>query len=310
MGKALVGVPVVNKTRSIGQMRAVSTGRCASKVVAMAGAETLGAVATRWILAAPTMYAVVSFNEYVTHRWYQHAEFNKTGWMKALYCKLTGKEQAPRCDGGGHIEHHAETLDDMSLKTDPKWLKSEPAKMLKDSEYRGTAFEYDVTAMMVVQMLPTSIPVLALMGFGVSSIAGIILGSVALHAFVWNSLHPAMHGMDDIPISKGLNFPLALCKVLRKTTYYDWLYKNHTGHHVMSGRVNYNVCCPGFDHVLGTYVPEEEWAPKARMPAGAAERDPYPAGEYKARLVERAAKGAVAAELVDGKELELELAEA
>ena len=73
----------------------------------------------------------------------------------------------------------------------------------------------------------------------------------------------------------------------------------------MSGRMNYNVCCPGFDHVLGTYVPETEWRPKARMPAGAEARDPYPAGEYKARLEERARLGMVEAELVDGKELEL-----
>ena len=95
MGKAMVGVPVVNKSnRSIGQMRgAVSTGRrTAVKVNAMVGAEMLGPQAIRWILAAPTMYAIVSFNEYVTHRYYQHAEFNKTEWMKALYCKATGKK--------------------------------------------------------------------------------------------------------------------------------------------------------------------------------------------------------------------------
>ena len=148
MGKALVGVPVT-QTKSFRQMRAAPAGRRSSKVVAMAGAETAVAVATRWALAVPTMYAVVSFNEYVTHRWYQHAEFNKTDWMKALWCKLTGAEVAPKCDGGGHIEHHAETLDDMSLKTDPKWLKSEPAKMLVNSKYRGTAFEYDITGLMV-----------------------------------------------------------------------------------------------------------------------------------------------------------------
>jgi hypothetical protein len=311
MGKALGGVPVMAaKSRSLAQMRGASAGRRGAKVVAMAGAETLGPVAIRWILATPAMYAVVSFNEYVTHRWYQHAEFNKTEWMKGLYCKVTGKEVAPRCDGGGHIEHHAETLDDMSLKTDPKWLKSEPAKMLEKSEFRGTAFEYDVTGLMVMQMIPTSLPVLALMGFSLPSMVGIMLASTALHALVWNSLHPAMHGMEDIPLSKGLNFPLAFCTALRQTPYYDWLYKNHMGHHVMSGRVNYNVCCPGFDHVLGTYVPEAEWAPKARMPAGAADRNPYPAGEYNARLAERAASGAVAAELVDGKELELELVQA
>ena len=104
MGKALVGVPVT-QTKSFRQMRAAPAGRRSSKVVAMAGAETAVAVATRWALAVPTMYAVVSFNEYVTHRWFQHAEFNKTDWMKALWCKLTGAEVAPKCDGGGHIEH-------------------------------------------------------------------------------------------------------------------------------------------------------------------------------------------------------------
>ena len=308
MGKALVGVPVVAKKSSLRQMRASSGRRSGSKVVAMAGADAISATAVRWILAAPTMYAIVSFNEYVTHRYYQHAEFNKTDWMKKLVCLMTGKKEAPRCDGGGHIEHHAETLDDMSLKTDPKWLQSAPAKMLEDSKYRGTAFEYDVTALMVMQMIPTSVPVLALMGYSVPAMAGLILGATALHALVWNSLHPAMHGMEDIPLADGLNFPLWLGKALRKTSYYDWLYKNHTGHHVMSGRVNYNVCCPGMDHILGTYVPEEQWAPKARMPAGAETRDPYPAGEYKARLLERLEKGMVEAELVNGEELETVIA--
>merc|ERR1719258_196285 len=119
MGKALVGVPVVAKKSSVRQMRASSGRRSGTKVVAMAGADAISATAMRWILAAPTMYAIVSFNEYVTHRYYQHAEFNKTDWMKKLVCLMTGKKEAPRCDGGGHIEHHAETLDDMSLKTDP-----------------------------------------------------------------------------------------------------------------------------------------------------------------------------------------------
>ena len=303
MAKALVGVPVAKRT-SIGQMRAVS-GRRSVKVNAMAGVDVAGAVAVRWILAAPTMYAIVSFNEYITHRYYQHAEFNKTDWMKKIACMVTGKEKAPKCDGGGHIEHHAETLDDMSLKTDPKWLESPPAKMLENSKYRGTAFEYDVTGLMIGQMIPTSVPILALMGFSLPSMVGLILGATGLHALVWNSLHPAMHGMEDIPLKDGLNFPLPFAKALRKTSYYNWLYKNHMGHHVMSGRVNYNVCCPGMDQILGTYVPEAEWAPKARMPAGAADRDPYPAGEYNARLRERAEKGMVEAELVEGKELEV-----
>ena len=309
MGSALVGTPVVGKKTSFSQIRAVSGRRSGVKVNAMIpGADAVSATAVRWILAAPTMYAIVSFNEYVTHRYYQHAEFNKTPWMQKLACVLTGKKEAPKCDGGGHIEHHAETLDDMSLTTDPKWLNSAPAKMLVNSKYRGTAFEYDVTGLMLLQMIPTSIPILALMGFSLPSMVALTVGATALHAFIWNSLHPAMHGMEDIPLSEGLNFPLWLCNALRKTGYYKWLYANHTGHHVLSGRVNYNVCCPGMDHVLGTYVPEKEWAPKARMPAGAETRDPYPAGEYNARLKQRAETGVVEDELVEGKELEVVIA--
>ena len=33
--------------------------------------------------------------------------------------------------GGGHIEHHAETYDDMTLKTDnPVWMASAPAQVI------------------------------------------------------------------------------------------------------------------------------------------------------------------------------------
>jgi len=30
-------------------------------------------------------------------------------------------KKVPKTRGGGHVEHHAETLDDMTLKTDAKW---------------------------------------------------------------------------------------------------------------------------------------------------------------------------------------------
>lgn len=72
----------------------------------------------------------------------------------------------PRVKGGGHVEHHAETYDDMSLKTgDEKWMQSPAAKSLNGDEYRGTAFTWEVTGMMWIQMLPLSVPSLALMGF-------------------------------------------------------------------------------------------------------------------------------------------------
>jgi len=40
---------------------------------------------------------------------------------------------------------------------------------------------------------------------------------------------------------------------------------------VLGGVANYNVCCPGADHVFGTYVKEAVWRPK--MKAVAATRE-------------------------------------
>merc|ERR1712216_988848 len=65
----------------------------------------------------------MSANEYVTHRYYQHNEVGKLD----IYQTLRKMGKIPKLDGGGHIEHHAETYDDMSLKTDnPVWMASAP----------------------------------------------------------------------------------------------------------------------------------------------------------------------------------------
>ena len=244
----------------------------------------------RWTLAAPTMYAMVSVNEYITHRYYQHTEFNKNETMKKVWCFFTRQTEAPKIGGGGHVEHHAETLDDMSLRVDDKWMKSEPARVLEGNTYRGTAFEWDITGLMMLQMIVTCVPVLATMGFSAGPMAALIGASTLAHAFVWNSLHPAMHGLNEVPLERGVP-SLALAN-LRDTKYYDYLYLNHAGHHVLSGQCNYNVCCPLVDHLLGTYVEPEVWMTKTRVPFGKEHREFYPTGEYYRNLAAKAA-GAV-----------------
>lgn len=281
MSRSLVGLPV--RASSFGG----KTRSRAARAVTTHASSDLVADGLRFVLAAPTMYALVSANEYLTHRYYQHAEFNQSEALQKAWCAVMRVDEPPKVKGGGHIEHHAETLDDMSLKTDDAWMKSAPAQVLKDSKYRGTAFQYDITGLMFVQMLPTSVPVLALMGYGPTTSAALIIGSVVLHALVWNSLHPAMHGLDEVPVQDGL--PSDVFARFRNSAYYDWLYKNHQGHHVLSGKCNYNVCCPMVDHLMGTYVPEEEWMPKANLPPNSENRPLYPAGEYKQRLQEKAA---------------------
>lgn len=216
------------------------------------------------------------------HRWYQHAEFNKDEKLQALYCKLFRVSEAPKVKGGGHVEHHAETYDDMSLKTAVSWTTSAPAAVLDKDPYRGTAFSYDTTRLMTGQMFATCTPVLLVMGFDPMQVAGLVLASTAVHGLVWNALHPAMHGLPDVPGVEGL--PSSWMGALRTSAYFDYLYQNHEGHHVMGGKCNYNVCCPLMDHVLGTYVEESVWRPQAKLPEREEPRPKYVAGEYAANI--------------------------
>ena len=54
---------------------------------------------------------------------------------------------------------------------------------------------------------------------------------------------------------------------LKNSKYFKFLYQNHEGHHVLGGVANYNVCCPGADHLFGTYVKEAVWRPKVKAVA-------------------------------------------
>lgn len=54
------------------------------------------------MLAMPVMYVLMSVNEYITHRYYQHAEFNKNTFLQKLTCFVMNIESAPKVKGGGH----------------------------------------------------------------------------------------------------------------------------------------------------------------------------------------------------------------
>ena len=89
---------------------------------------SLAATVVRDVSALPTMYALMSLNEYMTHRYFQHLEFNRPEslpWVKSLVERVAGVPAAEqRVPGDGHVEHHAETYDDMSLKKDKRWRQT------------------------------------------------------------------------------------------------------------------------------------------------------------------------------------------
>lgn len=221
----------------------------------------LQAAPLAYAAGVPIMYSLMSFSEYITHRYYQHADYNKNRMMQAVASILLrngGKGHKVR--GGGHVEHHAETLDDMSLKSDERWAKSPAAKSLDADPYRGTAFTWHVTGLMFLQLLVTCVPVMSLLGFTPLATVGWIVPSLAIHTLVWNALHPAMHGLPDIKITEGP--PASLLARFRSSKLFRFLELNHVGHHVVGGLGNYNVCCPGCDNVFGTYVKAENWKAK------------------------------------------------
>ena len=290
------------------------------------------------VAGIPLMYALMSANEYVTHRYYQHNEVSLLSvshggrgsisraaqisrqqmgvrFLTTPACDQIGKielyqtlrkmDKIPKLDGGGHVEHHvsscsamccesfdahgarpfclqclpwahiggrradprfaqAETYDDMLLKTDdPVWMKSAPAQRLNDDPWRGTIFTWQVTAMMFAQCIPSVYPAFYLLGWNAAATTALFVPAMLLHGLVWNSLHPEMHGLPDVPARIGL--PSSVFASFRGSPVFEFLRLNHVGHHVASGKVNYNVCCPGMDHLVGTFMSEAEWTPKIRI---------------------------------------------
>jgi len=255
-----VGLPV-RVAKNVHQRKTVVASKRTTTTCAL---PAFLAAAPEAIAATATMYGLMSVNEYITHRYYQHNDVGKWGFIKAARKK--NPDFLSFLDGGGHIEHHAETLDDMSLRQDEAWKKTPMFARLNDTknEWRGTAFEWNITGLMCAQMAPQVYPIfMGLFGWSFVATTGYFLAGMMLHALVWNALHPNMHGLHDVPSAAGA--PSSLLKGLRGSWYFDYLYKNHQGHHVSGGRTNYNVACPLVDHLVGTYEPETVWAETMRL---------------------------------------------
>jgi len=265
MGAALMGsiasasafAPVVGK---VGGRARVGLSSCARTRPSRDAETKMDMGIASAIAGIPLMYGLLSGNEYVTHRYFQH---NEMGKLK-IYQSLKKQGKLPHLPTTVHVEHHAETYDDMMLKTDdPVWMKSKPAQLLNDDPYRGTIFAWDATALMFAQCIPSVYPAFFLLGWSFAATTALFVPAMLIHGLVWNALHPHMHGLPDVPASVGL--PSSVFASLRGSAVFEYLRVHHVGHHVASGQVNYNVCCPGMDAIVGTFMTEEEWTPKIRF---------------------------------------------
>ena len=68
--------------------------------------------------------------------------------------------------------------------------------------------------------------------------------------------------IDIVPLSIGP--PSSIFARFTNNRFFRFLYLNHQGHHVLGGTCNFNVCCPGADHLFGTYVEESVWRRKMK----------------------------------------------
>jgi len=190
------------------------------------------------------LYAIMSLSEYVYHRYFQHLGLNKVGAVRAVRSLFN----LATFRGDGHVEHHRETLDDMSLEIEPG-----RDLILDQDPWRGTSFPWDGTLKMAAGVMLLGFPVLSFLGWSASASIPLILTAMMLHALVWNALHPNMHGLPDVPLEAGA--PSWVLAGLRDSAWFKYLRSNHAGHHLATGaHGNYNVCCPGVDQLVGTNV--------------------------------------------------------
>ena len=188
---------------------------------------------------------------------------------------LRKKGTIPKLDGGGHVEHHAETYDDMLLKTDdPVWMKSAPAQRLNSDPWRGTIFTWQVTAMMFAQCIPSVYPAFYALGWDAASTTALFVPAMILHGLVWNSLHPDMHGLPDVPASVGL--PSSVMAGFRGSPVFEWLRLNHVGHHVASGQVHPTITGLTYTHGIW-YSCNISSAASGQVPLTIKEGNMYPA---------------------------------
>jgi len=192
------------------------------------------------------IYCIMSMNEYIYHRYFQHLGVNRLDSARAVRNAL----DLPTYKGDGHVEHHRETLDDMTLD-----LEHLRAPALDSDPFRGTAFPWWATGAMTLSVLVPAFPVLSLLGWSGGAIVAAVVAALLLHALVWNALHPNMHGLPDVPPTHGA--PSFVLAHYRDSALFQWLRVNHEGHHRASGaHGNYNVCCPLVDQLVGTDVGE------------------------------------------------------
>jgi len=191
------------------------------------------------------LYVIFSFSEWISHYFFMHLN----GIIKPIYDYFYGDKEA------GHITHHKDVLLNQSLKDN-----------FREEGLVFNLLEEEVLILIIIILIFVSlgwyfIPIFK-KTFSLTFILLVTLFICYLYTWLWNSIHSSYHGRYikiNQPLTNNPNIiiysPIKFYIPDKSSGSYKYLYWYHTLHHLNKGesKGNYNIICPLFDLVFGTY---------------------------------------------------------
>lgn len=191
------------------------------------------------------MYIIISFIEWFLHHYFMHANGSLESILKTFNINIKNS----------HIDHHKETRIDQSV----------PHNCTEE----GLVFDImnnEILIILLLILLSSYLFWLLFPNFKKSfSLLFILIITFIIsisYTYIWNSIHTTYH-KHYININKPLKnnsnmtiySPLHFFIPDQKSNIYKYLYWYHTLHHLNKSKekCNYNIICPLFDFIIGTY---------------------------------------------------------
>lgn len=170
------------------------------------------------------VYIIISFYEWFIHRYIMHGDSESLKKIPLIGGYLSQTAMS-------HLNHHKDVNINMTLKT--------------STETGNVQLPWSTIFLFIVLSLIASYKLIPKYHFFVVQV-------VIFYSFLWNNWHTKFHDYKhDINITSGIP---RLHNFFAGGYIYNTLWKYHAIHHSQKGeKYNFNVFCPLFDHVFGTY---------------------------------------------------------
>ncbi len=204
------------------------------------------------LFAVALAYGLFSVFEWLFHRCIMHDSGNSlANYLLERVVAFEGVRER-------HARHHlwrdvAEPLASNYLNGNN--LSAEPQEQWLE-KYEGLYFLWPATLGVFLPLVVIYLALNALL-FGFPPLV-VIFGAMAVVTYqsaMWNSMHPALHGKEDMQLQWHEGIDFIDSRWLQTTPLYRWLWQNHVLHHLAAGskQGNFNVTAPLADWLFGTY---------------------------------------------------------